>query len=110
MLEASPENALALFDLGITVLELGQPDQAARCLTAALSEDPKSAATHYYLGLARQRRLAEAKASLQKAIDLNPRYANAYLPLSKVYLAKREPRLAQETLAKAVGLNPRLKK
>ncbi len=103
---------MALFDLGITLLELGKPDEAARWLTEAVREDPKRADIHYYLGLAleKQRRLAEAKASLRKAIDLNPWYADARLALSRVYSAQREPRLAQEVLAKAVELNSRLMK
>ena len=89
---------------------MGQADQAVRPLRAALAEDPKSANTHYYLGVAleRQHKLPEAKAELQEVLALSPRHADAYLALSRVYREQGEPRLAQEALAKAKELNPRL--
>ena len=111
VLKLSPQHPLAVFDLGLSLFDLGQNDEAIRWLTAAVREDPKAAGTHYYLGVAleRTRRFPEARASLQKAIELNPQNADAYAALSRVYSAQREPRLAQESMAKALALNPRLK-
>jgi tetratricopeptide (TPR) repeat protein len=91
---------------------MDQNEQAIQCLIVALRQEPMKAESHYYLGLAlqRQKKLSESKAALQKAIELNPRFADAYRVLSRVYLAQGEQRLAKEAMAKAVELNPRLKK
>jgi len=64
VLQVSPNHPLGLFDLGISLLQLGQTEEARRWLTAAVREDPKRVDAHYYLGVAleRQRRYADAKA------------------------------------------------
>ena len=54
-LDASPKNPLALFDLGVTLLEVGQTDEAIRFLKAALEQDPRGVDTCYYLGLTFER-------------------------------------------------------
>ena len=111
VLKASPKHALGLFNLGVTHLDLGHADEAIRWRTAALREDSKRADTHYYLGLAleRQWRLLEAKGAFQKALDLGPGHAHAYMALARVYMAQGDQRLAQEALKKAAELDPRLK-
>lgn len=108
ILKDSPRHPLALFNLGVTLLESGRADEAIRWLTAARREDPTRADTHYYLGMAllRQRRLDEARESLRKALDLEPRHAGAHIALAKVYLARGERDLAREAFANAAKLNP----
>ena len=98
-----PAHPLALFNLGITLIELQRLDEAVRWLRAALREAPSRADTHFYLGraLGRQRRLPDARASLGKALELDPRHAAAYRELALVYLAQGERRLALEALVKA---------
>ena len=111
VLQTAPRYSTALYDLGITLLDMGQAKEASRWLAAAVRENPKWVDAHYYLGVAleRQRRLPEAKAALQKALALNPGHAQAYAVLSRVYLAQGERNLAREALTKAVALNPRVK-
>ena len=112
VLEASPNHPLALYDLGLTLVELGQADEAVRVLTAALREDPKRTDIHYNLGLAleRQRRFREAKAELLKWLEISPNHADGYVALARVYMAQGEKNLSLQALAKAVQLNPSLKK
>jgi len=81
-------------------------------LTAALHENSKLPNAHSYLGLAleRKRRFPEATAALRKELELNARHADAYAALSRIYKARGDQRRAQEAWAKAVDLNPRLKR
>jgi tetratricopeptide (TPR) repeat protein len=112
VLQASPKHPMGLYDLGLTLVEMGQghAGEAVRVLTAALREDPKRTDIHYYLGLGleRQRRFPEAKAELQKWLQINPRHADGYLALSRVYMAQGQRQSGLEAIAKAVALNPAL--
>lgn len=107
-LTLSPRHPMALFNLGVTLLEMGQPDQAITWLTAALQEDQKRADTHYYLGHAylKQQRVAEAKRSLEKAIELNPDLQMAHLTLAKLARQQGDPKGVQEALKGVTGLPP----
>jgi Flp pilus assembly protein TadD len=63
---------------------------------------------HYFLGrVANQEgRLAEAVAELQKALEGNPRYADAYAELGIVYLKQKQYPEAERNLAQALEINP----
>jgi cytochrome c-type biogenesis protein CcmH/NrfG len=91
---------------------MNQDKEAVQWLRAALRQEPNKPQTYCYLGLVlqKQNKLSESKAALQKAIELDRRFADAYGILSKVYMAQGEQRLAQEAMAKAIELNPRLRK
>jgi Tfp pilus assembly protein PilF len=88
-------------------LELGQIKESIRWLTEALSRQPKQPPTHYYLGLALQRagEPVKARAALEQAVSLDPRFAPAYEELAKVHEALGQHALAQEARAKAAALN-----
>src|SRR3954454_8685610 len=72
-------------------LRRGNIDGAIRESKAALAEDPQYAEAHMLLGqayLARQSAsmIAEAKAELQQALDLNPDLLWARFYLAKIYI------------------------
>ncbi|MEE4357039.1 MAG: tetratricopeptide repeat protein [Desulfococcaceae bacterium] len=49
---------------------------------------------------------AEAKASLEKAMDISPRFAPLYLDMAKVQIASGDQRAAVETYKKVIALFP----
>ena len=95
-------------EVDVILLDVMLPELDGYGICAALREDPKRAETHYYLGLAQQkrRRLPEARAALEKAVELNPKHAYALAALVKVYLMQGERQLALDTLAKAQAKHP----
>ncbi len=107
-LQLSPRHPMALFNLGVTLLEMGRTDQAITWFTAALQEDPKRADTYYYLGHAylTQQRSAEARRSLQKAVELNPDLQMAHLTLAKLARQQGDQKGVQEALKGVTGLPP----
>jgi tetratricopeptide (TPR) repeat protein len=68
------------------LLRQGQPARAIPYLRAAISAAPNNAGLHHDLGLACLEcgQLAEAAHALQRAIAINPRYADAHLRLGIV--------------------------
>jgi Tfp pilus assembly protein PilF len=76
-----PDYLVAHNDLGAQLLELGQLDDAAAELLAAIKIDPKAANPQINLGIVfeRQNKFAESLAMLDKALSLDPTSPAAHL-------------------------------
>jgi len=72
-----PDDAFAVFNLGMTYYRLEAFDKALATLTTALQLVPNDANTHYFLGVtyASLRRQKEADAEFQKTKDLQMKAA-----------------------------------
>jgi tetratricopeptide (TPR) repeat protein len=94
-------------------LQQGKAEQAIRECKAVLAADPRSAPAHMLLGLAylAQRStamVAEAKAELQQALDLDPELLWARFYLARLYLDQGLSEKAQEQLERGLKQSPGL--
>src|SRR5215469_3568938 len=92
-------------------LQQGGVEQAIRECKAVLAADPRSAPAHMLLGLAylAQRSaamVAEAKAELQQALDLDPELLWARFYLARLYLDQGLSEKAQEQLERGLKQRP----
>jgi tetratricopeptide (TPR) repeat protein len=109
------DNSVALASLAVVQAHGGNPDEAEETLAAAIQQFPDDYYMHYFRGklllqvanprmdTAERRDLA--RRSLEKAIQLNPKYADAYYQLSDVYM-DTSPKLAEQALHKCLQLDP----
>ncbi|MFZ5833286.1 MAG: DUF5107 domain-containing protein [Planctomycetota bacterium] len=100
---ANPEDARAPYYLGNLLYDL-QPDRAIAAWERSRELDPTFATVHRNLGLAysqTRRDLAQALASLEKAVACNPRDPKLYAELDTVYEASgTDPEKRYELLSK----------
>jgi tetratricopeptide (TPR) repeat protein len=94
-------------------LQQGKADQTIRECKGVLAADPRSAPAHMLLGLAylAQRSIAmvaEAKAELQQALDLDPELLWARFYLARLYLDHGLTEKAQEQLERGLKQSPGL--
>ncbi len=109
------DNSVALLSLAVVQAQSGRPDEAEKTLTSSLRRFPDNFYMHYLRGKfllefpnASPRGvdyLEPARHSLEKAVQLNPKYADAYFQLSSVYMST-SPRLAEQALRKCLQLDP----
>ncbi len=142
MVEAEPDNALALANLGSVEYQLKDFDAAVEHLGKAVRQRPNLAQTWLTLGMVHYQRdeqllalsavsravaekpddprshnylaaitkalgwLGASEAELQKALDLDPAYAEAHFNLALLYLERRPPatELANRHYLKAIEL------
>jgi len=96
---------------GASHLQRGETDQAIRELKRALALDSRSAAGHLLLGQAYLAMrsislIAEAKAELQQALDLDPTLLWAHFYLAKVYIDQGRYDRAKEELEAGLQQRP----
>jgi tetratricopeptide (TPR) repeat protein len=93
-------------------LQQGRAEQAIRECKGVLATDPRSAPAHMLLGLAYRAQgnamIAEAKAELQQALDLDPELLWARFYLAQVYLDQGLSEKAQEQLERGLKQRPGL--
>jgi tetratricopeptide (TPR) repeat protein len=94
-------------------LQQGKPEQAIRECKSVLAADPRSAPAHMLLGLAylAQRssaKVADAKAELQQALDIDPELLWARFYLARLYLDQGLSERAQEQLEHGLKQRPGL--
>jgi tetratricopeptide (TPR) repeat protein len=94
-------------------LQQGKAEQAIRECRVVLAADPRSAPAHMLLGLAylAQRSpamVADAKAELQQALDLDPELLWARFYLARLYLDQGLSEKAQEQLERGLKQRPGL--
>jgi len=94
-------------------LQQGKAEQTIRECKAVLAADPRSAPAHMLLGLAylAQRSsamIAEAKAELQQALDLDPELLWARFYLARLYLDQGLTEKAREQLERGLKQSPGL--
>jgi len=90
-------------------LDLGNFDEAIRCLKKAIEIDPNAFDAYYYLGLAYARRgdFHEASIYFSKAIDINPKYIEAYRRRGEVQIALVNYKGAIENFDQVIKLDPK---
>src|SRR5580698_5435527 len=96
-----------LLDAAQAALEKQDFEAAAKNYQDYLAKKPDDAIVHYDLGYidSALKRPDDAKAEYQRAIELDPKMAAAYLNLG-VVLMTTDPAAAIDPLEKAVDLNP----
>ncbi len=84
----------------------GQIDKALPIFSRLIQKYPDDYLIRYSLGLGYffLRKMDEAQVEFEKVIEINPRYANAYLNLASIYERKGEISKAIENLETAVNL------
>jgi len=90
-------------------LELGNFDEAIRCLKKAIEINPRAFDAYYYLGLAYGRigNLQEALISFTNAININPKYIEAYIKRAEVQIGLGSYREAIENCDEAIKVDPK---
>ena len=108
---ADPQGA----QLGVAAqhLQQGKAEQAIRECKGVLATDPRSAPAHMLLGLAyvaqgSNAMIAEAKAELQQALDLDPQLLWARFYLARLYLDQGLSEKAQDQLERGLKQSPGL--
>jgi tetratricopeptide (TPR) repeat protein len=94
-------------------LQQGKADQTIRECKAVLAADPRSAPAHMLLGLAYIAQgstgmIADAKAELQQALDIDPELLWARFYLARLYFDQGLPDKAQEQLERGLKQGPGL--
>ncbi len=106
VLALDPENAGALQNMGNTLLETGQIEEATQAYQKAIRISPHSG-LYYNLAIAyvKQKLYKEAVESYQSAIQLDPNYAAAHhgLAVCYYYLNNKPASLKHAKLAKSLG-------
>lgn len=104
-----PDDPQVHLHLGSTLLALGRPDEAQRALERCLALDPRNERGLAELGRlhAMANRLDQAIASLEKAVAINPEFAEPHYYLAGIYMARGEPDRYREELKIFEGLRAR---
>jgi tetratricopeptide (TPR) repeat protein len=94
-------------------LQQGRLEQAIRACKGVLAADPRSAPAHMLLGLAyigqgSTDKIADAKAELQQALDLDPELLMARFYLARLYFDQGLSEKAQDQLERGLKQNPGL--
>src|SRR6185369_2476523 len=92
-------------------LQQGKADQAIREVKTVLAADPRSAPAHMLLGMAYLGKgspamIADAKAELQQALDIDPELLWARYYLARLYFNQGLREKAQEQLERGLKQNP----
>lgn len=108
-LAAQPDNADALYMLGVLQHGRGRNEEAVALLSRAINSDNGVAAFHITFGavLKEQKKLAEAEASFRRAIALDPDDAESRSGLAWLLNEAGKPAEAVEHLRHALRLAPK---
>lgn len=106
-LELNSQDVWAACHLGLTLHELGRPDDALRSLDRAISLNPQFGYAYRSRGLVRNARndYPTAILDLTRAVALNPRFAEAYHLRGKARLAEGDAEAGRKDLQRAAELN-----
>lgn len=93
---------------GMALLKSGSVDEAIAAFTKALEANPNSAAIHYNLALAYEKKedREQARKHYQESIRIKPDLSQAYLALGNSYFSDRKYDEAIQALKKASELLP----
>ncbi len=103
-----PEDAEAHYNLGVTLKNLGQLDDAVASYRRTLVIKPDSAEAHSNLGVALQElgRLEDAAASYRLALEIKPDFADAHYNLGVVLQSLGQLDDAVASCRRALEINP----
>ena len=107
-LELNPQNARALYNLGLCHNRLNDAASARGAYERAIEADPGYANPHKSLGDLHRagRNHTAAAAAYRQAIAVDPDYAAAYVGLAQVHIATSDLDKALPMLQKAVQVDP----
>ncbi len=107
-LKNDPQNRTALFNLGLTHLQIRRHSKAQTIFEKIVQNNAEDYEAWFHLGLSfeRQERWNEASSAYQQAIALNRAYGNAWLNLGGVYASIKRADLEIETYKKCLESNP----
>jgi len=107
-LARNPNCWLGHNNLGITLFQKGQVDQAMAHFQKALEINPNYDLAHNSLGnvFLQKRQLDEAIAQFQKALEINPKYFEVHSNLGNAFLQKGQVDEAMAQFQKALEINP----
>jgi Flp pilus assembly protein TadD len=107
-LARNPDVWQGQYDLGIALVNTGQPAEAVAHFEQALRLNPRSADAHYNLAnaLAQLHRMPEAIRHYEEALRLQPASADAHCNLGNALLELGQTAAALEHFAAAVRLSP----
>src|ERR687894_3245434 len=107
-LEAAPENPEVVEAVGRALLNLDRLAEAEASFLAALELDPEWVAPRMGLAMVALRRDEPFKIvhHLERAIESEPEYPEAYVELGRYYGAMGEPALAKATFERWTGRHP----
>jgi tetratricopeptide (TPR) repeat protein len=106
--ELLPDDPRGPLSLGMAYFKTHEFELAAAELKVAANQTSTAATAHYYLGrikLQYQENSAAVEA-FQEAIQINPKYAEAYADLGVAYTRMKEMQRASEAAHRAVELDP----
>jgi len=108
VIKLAPHHSQALRAYALLALQVGQPHAALSLAQRALADDAASAEAYQLLGVAQRQcgRLAEAIASLEQAVKLNPNLFDARLNLGSALLDTGDAGRALPHYQRALALNP----
>jgi len=108
ILQADPNQPVALHLLGVIAHQLGKSDIAVNLITKVLATNPDYAEAHNNLGnvFKELRKLDQAVASYLRAIAINPDYAETHNNLGNVFNKLRKQDEAVASYLKALAINP----
>jgi tetratricopeptide (TPR) repeat protein len=107
-LARNPDALLAHNELGVILLEKGQPQEAAAHFQKILELDPDYAEAHCNLGmiLFQNGQIDDAAAQFQRALEIAPNYDSAHNGLGSVFLRRGQLDDAIAHFQKTLELNP----
>lgn len=107
-LEIAPGLFYASSNLGFIYLVENKPDSAYLYLKGGLKTGSNNAQLNYYFGsaLLLQKKYDEAIEVLNRTINLNSKYEDAYLMLAAAYLSKGDPKNGLTTYLQLIEINP----
>lgn len=94
------------YDLGVTAVEAGEPQEALKELREAMRLNPRFAEPHNALGLLYHfsyRRLDEARAAYERAVELRPEFPEAWNNLGVLLAEMGHLKQAREAFQKALA-------
>lgn len=108
ILARRPRYAEVLNNLGVLMLQTGDPQAAARHTRAAVAAKPGLADAHANLGAALRHlgRIEEAIAAYRQALSLNPAMSEAHYNLGHALVAAQKLEEAVDAYTHAVALDP----
>ena len=116
VLRSDPGNATALRGMGYSYLVKQDYHNASDFFSRAAEKSPDDPRVLYYSALLLQRengfnggdeRTLHMQSQLEKVVQLDPEFADAYSLLAFVYSSQEKEEQALKTMMKAVELNPR---
>jgi len=104
-----PQSDLIVFRLAGLYYDTQRYQDARQCIDAAIARAPSEWHYHYLLGLIEKesRNSVQALHSFEKAVQLNPKAAEAHNQIGNLALAQKDPHRAIESFRRAIEIDPR---